>query len=107
MILDCGVNHGIHHRIDRVPVVDASACHPVAHVSRKSRHRDFTWRHLAGHAGSFFSSGLTIGPLMMGLGGEGYFPSRSIEFAVIVVFTIVAIWIIARFVGRAPRSTLA
>lgn len=49
------------------------------------------------------STGLTIGPLMMVLGGEGYFPSRSIEFAVIVGFAIVSIWIIARFVGRAPR----
>ena len=53
------------------------------------------------------STGLTIGPLMMALGGEGYFPSRSIEFAVVVAFTIVSIWIIARFVGRAPRRLQA
>jgi len=48
------------------------------------------------------STGLTIGPLMMALGGEGYFPSRTIEFAGIVLSTIVSIWIIARFVGRTP-----
>lgn len=53
------------------------------------------------------STGLTIGPLMMALGGEGYFPSRTIEFAAIVMFTIVSIWIIARFVGRAPRRLQA
>ncbi|MGJ8572593.1 MAG: hypothetical protein ACSHXI_18035 [Hoeflea sp.] len=50
------------------------------------------------------STGLTIGPLMMALGGEGYFPSRTIEFAVIVAFTIVSIWAIAKWVGRAPKA---
>ena len=49
------------------------------------------------------SSGLTIGPLMMALGGEAYFSSLSIELAVIVAFTVVSIWIIAKLVGRAPR----
>ena len=53
------------------------------------------------------STGLTIGPLMMTLGGEGYFPSRSIEFAVIVAFTIAAIWIIVKLVGRAPQGAPA
>ena len=53
------------------------------------------------------STGLTIGPLMMALGGEGYFPSRTIEFAVIVGFTIVSIWSIAKWVGRAPKAVPA
>lgn len=50
------------------------------------------------------STGLTIGPLMMALGGEGYFPSRTIEFAVIVAFAVASIWIIGKIVGRAPRG---
>ena len=50
------------------------------------------------------SSGLAIGPLMMALGGEAYFPSRTIELTVIVAFTVVSIWIIAKLVGRAPRG---
>ncbi|WP_339765936.1 hypothetical protein [uncultured Hoeflea sp.] len=53
------------------------------------------------------STGLTVGPLMMALGGEGYFPSRSIEFAVIVAFAVASIWIIAKFVGCAPRGLSA
>lgn len=53
------------------------------------------------------STGLTIGPLMMALGGEGFFPSRTMEFAVIVAFTIVSIWIIVRFFGRAPKGVPA
>jgi len=55
----------------------------------------------------FISTGLTVGPLMMVLGGEGYFPSRTIEFAVIVAFTVASIWIIAKFVGRAQRGLSA
>jgi len=53
------------------------------------------------------SSGLTIGPLMMVLGGEGYFPSRTIKFAVIIAFTIVSIWLIAKLVGRSSRGVPA
>jgi hypothetical protein len=53
------------------------------------------------------STGLTIGPLMMVLGGEGFFPSRTMEFAVIVAFTLGSIWIIAKCVGRAPKGAPA
>jgi hypothetical protein len=53
------------------------------------------------------ATGLTTGPLMMALGGEGYFPSRSVEVAAIVAFTIVSIWIITRLVRRAPQGLTA
>lgn len=53
------------------------------------------------------STGLTIGPLMMALGGEGFFPSRTLEFSVIVAFTIGSIWIIRKFVGRVPKGVPA
>lgn len=48
------------------------------------------------------SSGLTVGLMMMVLGGESYFSSRAIELAVIVFFAIASVWIIVRLVARAP-----
>jgi hypothetical protein len=52
------------------------------------------------------ATGLTMGLLMMVLGGEAYFPSRSIKLAVIVVFTVVSIWVVARLVGRSSHGGL-
>ncbi len=53
MILDCGVYHGIRCRIDRVPVINASAGHPEPPISRKSGHGDFAWRLRTGDARRF------------------------------------------------------
>ncbi|MEM5471980.1 hypothetical protein WNZ14_09620 [Hoeflea sp. AS60] len=53
------------------------------------------------------ATGVTIGPLMMALGGEGYFSSRSVELAAIVAFTIVSIWVITKLVSRAPQGLTA
>ena len=50
------------------------------------------------------SSGLSIGPVMMALGGERYFASRSVEMAVIAAFTVVSVWIILRLVGRVRHA---
>lgn len=48
------------------------------------------------------STGLTVGLMMMVLGGESYFASRAVELAVIVVFAIASVWIIVKLVARAP-----
>ena len=50
------------------------------------------------------STGLTMGPLMMAFGGEGYFSSTSMELAAIAAFMIVSIWGITRLVRRAPQQ---
>ena len=52
------------------------------------------------------STGLCVGLLMMALGGEGYFASRTVELLVILVITIASIWAIRRLVGR-PKSGVA
>lgn len=50
------------------------------------------------------SGGLSIGPVMMVLGGEQYFPSRIVEFAVIAAFAAASVWIILRVVARARQA---
>ncbi|WP_375589363.1 hypothetical protein ABWH89_21475 [Hoeflea alexandrii] len=50
------------------------------------------------------STGLAVGPLMMALGGEQYFASRSLEVAVILAFIVVSGWLITKLVARAPQS---
>lgn len=53
------------------------------------------------------ATGFTIGLMMMALGGVGLFPSRSIEIAVILAISTASVWVVARFVGRAPRGMTA
>ena len=54
-----------------------------------------------------FTSGLTVGLVMMGLGGEGHFGSPAMESLAIIAFAIVSVWIITRLVVRAPRARQA
>ena len=49
------------------------------------------------------TSGLTLGLLMMVVGGSGYFASPAMELASILGFAIVSGWIIIKLL--APRTT--
>lgn len=51
------------------------------------------------------TTGLTIGLLMMVYGGSGYFGSPTIELVSIFAFAVASVWIIAKFVGRAPHAS--
>jgi len=59
---------------------------------------------LPGLMSVLITSGLTIGLLMMAFGGDGYFSSRSIEFAVIVAFALASVWGIGKLVSRVPSA---
>ncbi|OCW57103.1 hypothetical protein [Hoeflea olei] len=50
------------------------------------------------------AGGLTIGLLMMALGGSGYFGSALVETLVILGFAAVAIVAVARLVGRRSQD---
>ncbi len=53
------------------------------------------------------AAGLLFGVLMMVVGGEDYFSSRSFEIVVIIGFAAVGIFAIRKFVGRGGSADSA